>query len=91
MPPHPREELRIISRMAKNYSPVCGTYYQIHCRRGISLRVYQNPVMRVNPLILFCYLDCIAGDLGLTHGVTAASNMPIKTEMSRQSLYVRHG
>ena len=28
-----------------------GTYNQMHCRRGISLRVYQKPVMRVNPLL----------------------------------------
>lgn len=82
--PSERRTVRIISGTAPEYGTIGDTYYQIHCRRGISLRVNQNPVMRVSPLTPFSYLDCIAGVRSLTYGVTAASNNPIKTESSRQ-------
>lgn len=84
MPPHPREELRVISETAPKYSTFDDTYYQIHCRRGISLRVNQNPVMRVNPLRMFSSLACMAETLISTYGVTAASKRPIRTKRSRQ-------
>lgn len=73
-----------MSETAPKNSTFGDTYYQIHCRKGISLRVNQNPVMRVNPLRMFSSLACMAETLISTYGVTAASKRPIRTKRSRQ-------
>lgn len=67
------------------------TYYQIHWRSGISFLVYQKPVMRVRPLYWVSVEfkkgtpDEMESQIRCTHGVTAASKIPIITKNPRIS------
>ncbi len=53
MPPIQAKSWRLISQSGKRKKSLGPetetTYYHIHCRRGISRRVYQNPVISVRP------------------------------------------
>ena len=51
----------------------------MHCRSGISLLVYQNPVMRVSPLDIVNMHDNLVDFVA--HGVTAASKIPMRNRI----------